>query len=143
MASGDSSDALRSFEEICEENGFAHERHEVVTEDGYILSLWRVPGKLEEGVPTGQKPPIIFQHGLFGSSIDWIVNKADIAPAFVAANAGYDVWLGNNRGNTYSRAHKTLSPETDGKEFFDFSWYEMGTMDQPANFDYIRGQTNE
>ncbi len=37
-------DAEKSFAEICAENGFVHEEHTVTTEDGYILSMYRIPG---------------------------------------------------------------------------------------------------
>ena len=46
------------MEEIANENGFRIEKHQVVTEDGYILGIWRIPGNLSEN-PTNSKPPVL------------------------------------------------------------------------------------
>ena len=52
------SDAFKSMEEIANENGFRIEKHQVVTEDGYILGIWRIPGNFSEN-PTNSKPPVL------------------------------------------------------------------------------------
>ena len=87
------------------------------------------------------KPPVLFQHGILDSAYCWIINYADVAPAFVAARAGYDVWLGNSRGNTFSRANINYDPDHDEEKFWDFSWFEMGTYDLPAVIDTIQDKT--
>jgi pimeloyl-ACP methyl ester carboxylesterase len=58
--------------------------------------------------------------------------------AFKLADEGYDVWLGNNRGNIYSRGHKELDPSGD---YFDFSFYEMGRFDIPSMINYVLSAT--
>lgn len=138
----DRSDSKRTFGEICAENGFDFETHQVTTEDGYILSVFRIPGMVNEETANSPKPPILMQHGILDSAYCWIVNYADVAPAFVAAKAGYDVWLGNSRGNTFSRAHTSLDPDKNEKKFWNFSWFEMGTYDLPAVIDMIQTQTD-
>ena len=38
--------------------------------------------------------------------------------AYVLCDCGYDVWLANVRGNTYSQCHKQYT--TNDREFWDF-----------------------
>jgi len=130
---GDISDAYLSFEEMCAKYGFQYEEHEVVTDDGYHLTMLRIPGRI--GDFTTGKPPIILQHGITDSADTWIMNYDTVAPAFQSARDGYDVWMGNNRGNKYSTGHDSLSWDEDAYWQFDFQ--EMGTGDQKANISYI------
>ena len=86
-------------------------------------------------------PVIFMQHGLLASSDGWTANGPKESPAFKFANAGYDVWLGNNRGNYHSRRHETLDPKKDESEFFTYSFVELGKYDLPAQIDEVRKLT--
>lgn len=48
---------------------------------------------------------------------------------------GYDVWLGNSRGNTLSRRHTTL--QLTDAAYWMFSYDEMARYDLPATVSYI------
>ncbi|XP_039290819.1 lipase 1 isoform X2 [Nilaparvata lugens] len=156
--------------------GWRGEEHKVVTEDGYILTVFRIPpqkspseetegsddgpiGRVtsfltgiasrimgndddnEAGDRDSREPrrrlPVLVQHGIFLSSDGFLVDSDGLA--FVLAREGWDVWLGNARGNAYSRAHILLNPS--GSKFWDFSWHEMGTKDLPAMIDYVLSRT--
>ncbi|XP_031828488.1 gastric triacylglycerol lipase isoform X2 [Nomia melanderi] len=118
--------------------GYPVEAHNVITEDGYILEIHRIPHGRNNKAILG-KPPILLQHGLTGSSADWILKGPSNSLAYILADAGYDVWLGNNRGNIYSKNHTSISL-TD-RRFWDFSYHELGDRDLPATIDYILDQT--
>lgn len=45
------------------------------------------------------------------------------------------VWFGNARGSRYSMKHKNFS--SDSREFWTFSWHEIGYYDLPAMIDYV------
>lgn len=92
----------------------------MTTEDGYILTLHRIPyGRDATGVTDKNKPAVLLMHGLLCSSMDWVNAGPQDSLALNLADAGYDVWLGNNRGNTWSRKHVSLNPDTD-TEFWDY-----------------------
>lgn len=116
----------------------------IQTKDGYILKLFRIPGKKNSQVGSynydPNRPVVLFQHGLFDSSDSWVGNYERMSLPFILANKGYDVWLGNNRGNKYSRSHMTWDADKN-KEFWKFSMHEMGTIDLPAMIDFILNET--
>ncbi|KAF2892715.1 hypothetical protein ILUMI_13459 [Ignelater luminosus] len=62
---------------------------------------------------------------------------------FFLADQGYDVWLANPRGTRWSRKHATLNPDIDIKEYWDFSFHQIGYYDLPAFIDYIVNVTNQ
>lgn len=114
--------------------GYQTEQHETPTEDGYILTMFRIP----------QKGPTVFlMHGLLCSADDWITPGPESGLAYLLANHGYDVWMGNARGNKHSRRHVHLSPDKDRETFWDFSWDEIGRLDLPAMIDYVLRVTNQ
>ncbi|XP_064072778.1 lipase 1-like [Vanessa tameamea] len=103
--------------------------HDVTTEDGYILQLFHIP------VQTQQKRPVLLMHGMTDTADTWLV-RGNGSLAITLANAGYDVWLGNCRGNRYARRHTYLDPDKDSS-FWDFSFHDHGVYDLPAIIDKI------
>ena len=59
----------------------------------------------------------------------------------VKNDLGYDVWMMNNRGTTYSRNHTKFCPTC--QEFWNFSWHESAIGDYPATIDYILKTTKQ
>jgi len=92
----------RDFGELCTLYGYTHEEHVVLTKDGYLLGLHRLPSKKGQrrsnpGGSTG-KPVVYLHHGLLMNSEVWVcLTDASRSLPFVLAEQGYDVWLGNNR----------------------------------------------
>ena len=62
--------------EIIKHQGYPCEEHDVVTEDGFILGLQRIPHGRKETTKNSNtvKPAVFLQHGLLCSSTNWITN---------------------------------------------------------------------
>jgi len=123
--------------ELIASKGYPVESHFVTTMDGYVLNIFRIPHGA--GNPGGndshRRPAVLLQHALQDSSFSWVSGEPYQSLGFVLADAGYDVWIGNNRGNQYSTNHSYMS--TASADYWDFTWDEMASYDLPAVIDHM------
>lgn len=132
-------DVYLTTPQIIARRGYPAEAYTVPTDDGFLLTVHRIPyTKYSKDKKPGQ--PVFLQHGLLGASSDWVL-AGNNSLAFILSDAGYDVWLGNARGNSYSRGHIRYTPKD--KEFWDFSWHEMAIYDLPGVLSFIGNYTNQ
>uniref|UniRef100_A0A670ZK59 Lipase n=1 Tax=Pseudonaja textilis TaxID=8673 RepID=A0A670ZK59_PSETE len=126
-----------SLIEIIHHKGYQAEEYEVATSDGYILTLNRIPhGRKQHW--TG-KPAVLLQHGLCIEGRIWVANMPNQSLGFMLADAGYDVWIGNNRGTSWSRKHQHLTIKQD--QYHAYSFDEMARYDLPAMISFIVKKT--
>ncbi|XP_032454071.1 lipase 3 isoform X2 [Nasonia vitripennis] len=121
--------------------GYPAEEYTVKTIDGYKIRIHRIPGS-PSNLGTRGKPVVFMQHGLLASSDSWVLMGPTHDLAYMLADVGFDVWLGNTRGNTYSRKHVSLSPDYD-EDFWRYSFHEIALYDITTAIDYILQLTNQ
>ena len=80
---------------------------------------------------------MLVQHGLASNGSHWLfgLDEDDMSFPVVMMEEGYDVWLGNNRGSSFSLGHVKKSFYRE--KYWDFSWAEMGKYDVASFTDYI------
>ena len=81
------------------------------------------------------------QHGLIDSADTFVLNYKENSIAFIAAEKGYDIWMGNNRGNKYSKQHVKLDSKND-LEYWMHSFPDFGKYDLPAFLEHIKKTTH-
>lgn len=137
------------FTDICNLFGYLTEEHIVQTGDGYLLGLHRLPCRkgeehlrVNQGAGSVQKKVVYLHHGLLMSSEVWVcLTEETRSLAFQLVEQGYDVWLGNNRGNKYSKKSVKHSPISN--EFWSFSIDEFALYDVPDSIGYILEVTGQ
>jgi len=128
--------------------GYPCERHHVMTDDGYVIYMYRIPyGKSANLLnipqlpistveqPQKKRPVVYLQHGVCNSSSTWVVTGESQGLAFILAMNGFDVWMGNNRGTQFGRIHSKL--DHNSPDFWKFSWDQMAKYDLPAQINYV------
>ena len=137
------------FVELCELYGYSAEEHVVQTKDGYLLGLHRLGWrrgeedvKVNMGPNSVQKRVVYLHHGLLMNSEVWVcMTEKDRCLPFLLVDQGYDVWLGNNRGNKYSK--KSMHHAPTENEFWDFSMDQFAFYDIPDSINYILTTTGQ
>ncbi|KAF8072636.1 Lip3 [Scenedesmus sp. PABB004] len=122
------------MEDLVPAAGYPLENHKVVTVDGFILNMYRIPAGASRHTERGRKPVVMLQHGVTLASNSFTLLNANESMAYILADAGFDVWLSNSRGNTYSRGHVFLNQW--GQKYWRWSMDDLALVDIPAQIDY-------
>ncbi|XP_074340629.1 triacylglycerol lipase 2-like isoform X2 [Apium graveolens] len=122
--------------------GYKCEDYDVITEDGYILRLFRFREGRTKKSQIKMKQSVLLQHGLLVDGQSWFaLSHADQCLPLILVEQGYDVWIANTRGTMYSRQH--VSSKLTSSDYWDFTFSEMGKYDLPANLNFVYQQTGQ
>lgn len=80
----------------------------------------------------------MLMHGFVDSSDTFCINGRDKSPAFILADAGYDVWLPNSRGNKHSLGHKTLNSLVDIEYWKEAVGFHIAKYDIPTFIEHAK-----
>ena len=117
-----------------------HKVYTATTPDGYQLNMFRISLDGNWAAASG-KEQILLQHGLTSSADCWVWNDGDWNLGVRLLQKGYDVWLGNNRGNKYSEVNNQWS--ISQREFWDFSFQKLGKYDVPTQISQVLSVTGK
>ncbi|CAI9758530.1 unnamed protein product [Fraxinus pennsylvanica] len=121
-------------------HGYKCQEFDVKTDDGYILSLQRIPeGRTGGGGPN--KPPVLLQHGVLVDGMTWLLNSPEQSLAMILADNGFDVWISNTRGTRFSRKHLHLDPSNP--KYWNWSWDDLVLYDFPSVTEFVFRQTGQ
>nr|CAD7459367.1 unnamed protein product [Timema tahoe] len=163
-------DIFLDVPDLIKKSGYPVEVHHVTTEDGYIVTLHRLPRHMSEKAPT------LVQHGIFHSSADSIISgpKSGLGPYFIKRKGGKvliycPLRTRSNHSGSYGCVRVVSSVIGQPRLYSEISdvfwepqlcsgdlgsvqeasavfgeskiWHDMGVHDIPAVIDYILDHT--
>ncbi|CAH4028682.1 unnamed protein product [Pieris brassicae] len=78
VSSGILEDARLDVPQLVRKYKYPLEEHHVITPDGYILTLHRIPHGRDSNTQSGNKPAVFVMHGVLCSSADWVLTGPDV-----------------------------------------------------------------
>ncbi|KAI8469963.1 MAG: Alpha/Beta hydrolase protein [Monoraphidium minutum] len=128
-------DRTATMEDLVLPYGYPLESYPVETPDGFILRLYRIPHGKSAAPPGPGRPVVILHHGITLTSACFVSLEPESSMGFYLADAGFDVWMVNTRGNTFSAGHRRL--HTSDNAYWEFSMDEQAVVDLPLLVDAI------
>jgi pimeloyl-ACP methyl ester carboxylesterase len=122
------------YKDFMESHGYKLEENLAITDDGFILNVWHLNPK----VPNGKVA--FLQHGLSDTAWCFFQLGSKSLP-FLLLKEGYDVWLGNIRGNIFSNKHVSKDPTNAKSGYSDYSIDEFVQFDLPAMIKFVKSKT--
>ncbi|KAF8371074.1 hypothetical protein PRIPAC_77503 [Pristionchus pacificus] len=120
--------------EVISNWGYPVETYDIITTDGYILNMLRIPhGQASTNNSSCHRPPLLMLHGLMGDASEFVINPPESSPGMILADAGFDIFMLNVRGTYYSQRHVNLTK--DDREYWKFSTDDIVKYDLPAAID--------
>ena len=136
----------REFEELIKPHGYTWDAHTTTTDDGYILTMFRITDK-DGSENSKPRRPVLLAHGLYMDSTSWFKSAGqenEMRPLPLSLfDAGFDVWLSNARGTKYSQGHEVLRHMENSKDYWYWSFAEFGKFDAPSELQKIKEVTSQ
>ena len=126
-------DLDKYYKDFMSSNGYPLEENSVTTTDGYILSVWHLKPK----APNGKV--VFMQHGLADTAWTFFQAGSKSLP-FLLLKEGFDVWLGNIRGNVFSSKHVSKDPKDSKSGFGEYSIDDFVAYDLPAMINLVKSR---
>ena len=118
------------YKNFIKDKGYELEENSVQAQDGYILSLWHIKPNKSNGKVA------FFQHGVSDTAWCFFQLEEKSLP-FLLLKDGFEVWLGNTRGNVFSSKLNSQN----GNDYDKYTIDDFVEYDLPAMINYAKSKT--